>query len=287
MSIVVVNWNTRELLANCLRSVEAYGEEAETIVVDNGSTDGSVEMVRERFPWARLAANKTNEGYAKANNQGIRMSGGRFVLLLNSDATLTEGALGEMAACMAADERVGVCGPRLVYPDGREQFSYGRLPRLSDEVRSVFGGGLPRYTGKGSAETEMVSGASMMVRWRMMEQVGMLDERYFMFSEEVDLCKRAIEGGWKVKYVPEATVVHVGGGSTGQTAGRVLSLYRGKLQYHEKHGGVRARRVLWTAMWLATRLKGSVYGWRGEAERAEMWREVGRGLGELKAADNG
>jgi GT2 family glycosyltransferase len=299
LSIIVVNWNTQELLRECLKSIEAHGCGAETIVVDNGSEDGSMGMVENEFSWVRLLKNVDNIGFARANNQGIETSKGMYVLLLNSDARLTEGALEEMVKCMEGSPQVGICGPMLVYPDGSEQESFGMLPTLWGELGRLFGVKSSQYEGrpvrgeiallngvseksKLGIQTEVVSGASMLVRRKTLETIGPLDERFFMFNEEVDLCKRAREGGWKVAYVPGAVVVHVGGGSTGLTAGRVLRLYGGKKKYFEKHKGHLQACALWWAMRISTWLKVLVYTTQQKGDRVNLWREVGRGMGELK-----
>lgn len=298
-SIIIVNWETRELLRKCLESVRKYGAWAETIVVDNGSGDSSAEMIREAYKWVRLIENNENLGFARAINQGIRVSTGEYILLLNSDAELTAGALEEMIGCMNQESKIGICGPRLVYPDGQEQKSHGNLPRLRDEIWGLMGfsnmlptlwrksGEKPHSSSyKSVVETGILSGASMMVRRSVLDDVGCLDERYFMFSEEIDLCKRAREAGWKVVLVSTAVVIHLGGGSTGFTSRRVLQLYKGKLQYFEKHAGHGARVALWVAMWITSWIKSGIYfilrlmNIRSE-NKAGIWLEVGKGIGDL------
>ena len=297
VSIIIVNWNTHELLRACLNSINSFGIGAETIVVDNGSTDGSVQMVSDEFAWVRLIRNAENCGYARANNQAIKVCNRKFLLLLNSDAQLTDGALEKMVGCMEENDKIGICGPRLIYPDGRDQWSYGDLPVLLWEILGLIGvkrrKSLPRGTSRKSEsdqplscrmiEAGMLSGASMMVRHQMFTEIGLLDERFFMFNEEVDLCKRALRAGWKVVYVPGAMVVHVGGGSTGVTAERILRLFKGKLQYYDKHQGEWACQRLWVAMWVSTRIKIMVYRLlkvvgKDKSDRARLWSEVSRGL---------
>ena len=292
LSIIIVSWNTRDLLAQCLQSVydTVHGLEFQVFVVDNASSDGSAAMVRERFPQVRLIENTKNVGFARANNQAIREAGGQYILLLNSDARVMGDSVLQMARFMDGRAEVGIVGPPLVFPDGRPQLAWGPLPSLASEVWSLFG--LDRLRSSGAwrsdssqrfLETGWVSGACMMVRRRVIEQVGLLDEEYFMFSEEIDLCYRARKAGWKIIHLPTALAIHVGGGSTGLTAKRILMLYRGKLQYFAKHHGDRARKLLLGAMWAATGLKIIVYTLLrvlslGRVRRNELCWEVAKGM---------
>lgn len=288
-----MNWNTRELLGQCLQSVAetVQGLEFEILVVDNASSDGSAAMVRERFPQVQVIENAENVGFARANNQAIGASRGRFVLLLNSDARLTGDSVPQMARFMDAHPEAGIVGPNLVFPNGRRQLACGPIPSLASEIRSLLGldrlrSGRARR-GKSPQpflETGWVSGACLMARRHVFEQVGMLDENYFMFSEEIDLCHRARKAGWKVVHLPTTPVIHVGGGSTGFTAQRILLLYRGKLQYFAKHHGDRAREMLSIAMRAATGLKVVWYTllrWLGvdPMHKHALWRDVAKSLG--------
>lgn len=285
LSIIIVNWNTRDLLRQCLGSVynTIPGLAFEVWVVDNASTDGSAGMVREAFAGVRLIENNENLGFARANNQALAACTGRYALLLNSDAFLGAGAAEALVQALEADPRGGIAGARLVCPDGRAQRSYGRLPSLIGEVGSLLG--LDKWKqgrgGKGEGrrvkEVGMVNGACILVRRAMLDEIGLLDERFFMFSEEVDLCKRASIAGWKVVHVAGAKVVHVGGGSSGLTSRRVLQLYRSKLQYFHKHHGDRLSRTLFIAMRGCSRFKAWFYSPFND-KRAALWREVSLGM---------
>jgi N-acetylglucosaminyl-diphospho-decaprenol L-rhamnosyltransferase len=315
------------MLRQCLRAVFATVQELvyETWVVDNGSSDGSTEMVSVEFPQVELICNPENLGFARANNLALRLIRGRYALLLNSDAFLTERAVAALVSLLEADPTVGIAGARLVYPDGREQRSYGRVPTLWSEMGSLIGldkvwtgnsQGKPDLKGKpdgerrekgtqdGQArekrrlkslkrpeidifdvrETGVVSGACLLARRAMLDQVGLLDERYFMFSEEVDLCTRAQEIGWKVMYVPGALVVHVGGGSSGLTARRVLDLYLGKRQFFAKHYGRRKAHRLLTMMRVTSWMKVGLYQ-LFDRQRVKLWRDITKGLGESVILD--
>lgn len=257
ISIIILNWNTRDLLAQCLESVGNRGQRSEvgsqtsdfrpptsnnqleTFVVDNASSDGSPEMVAERFPWVRLVRNSDNVGFARGNNQAMALAQGRYILLLNSDAQLTPGALEAMTGHLDSDSRAGIASVCQVYPDGRPQFCYGRFPTLWREARTLFGlhqwDLRPLSSLTAPMEVDWVSGACMMIRREVLDRIGLLDESFFMFGEEVDLCYRTTQAGWRVRLVPSQPVIHVQAGSSGQTAQRMLRLYRGKLRYAAKH----------------------------------------------------
>lgn len=291
LSIIVVNWNTRDLLAECLDSITRTVERItyEIIVVDNASSDGSQAMVRQRFPQACLIENSENAGFARANNQAIRQSCGKYILLLNSDAALLEETAARLVQAMETNPRAGLVGARLVYPDGRPQASHAPLPTLWSECASL--AGLDKAlrkadsaaTGSAPVPTGMVDGACLMARRSTLDQIGLLDERFFMFNEEVDLCQRAHAAGWDVLHVPGAVTVHVAGGSTGVTPARILRLYKGKLQYFQKHYGGRARSRLQLAMRLVAGGKALFYGLfslgkPAYAQKKTLWRAVSRGL---------
>lgn len=293
LSVIIVNWNARDLLQRCLQDVygTTEGLAFEVILVDNASTDGSVEMVRGEFPQVLLIENRENVGFARANNQAIRESQARYVLLLNSDAFLTGKAVHNMIEVLEANLGVGIAGARLVFPDGQPQLSHGPLPTIYSEFMSLFGLDkyLPRRNQDPSitfVETGTVVGACLMVRRSMLDQIGLLDENYFFFSEEVDLCRRAHRVGWKVVHVPGAKVIHIGGGSSGNTPNRMLILYREKLRYFGKHKGRASQEILLMGIWLATLIK--LVGYfvlrvltLGRVQKDFFWLRVVKGLPQL------
>ena len=252
VTVVVVSWNTRRLLERCLRSVYETAEDlkVEAIVVDNGSTDGSPRMVQEQFPQVRLILNGENAGFARANNQAMAVAqGGRF-LLLNSDAVLRPGALQALVDCLEVHPRAGMAGGRLVNPDGTFQASFMDFPTLWGEVllmtklhrlfRSPYFPSRPPEDSRGVREADWIPGACMLVRREVWEQIGGLDEAYFMYSEEVDWCWRARQAGWKVYHTPEAEIVHWGGQSIGQVPlEKRARVYRGKWLFFRRHGSRR------------------------------------------------
>ncbi len=268
VSVIVVSWNTRRLLEQCLRSVyETAGDLAvEVIVVDNGSSDGSVEAVRDRFPEAQLIVNSENVGFARANNQAMEVARGRYFLLLNSDAVLRPGALKALVGCLEAHPRAGIVGGRLVNPDGSFQASYMDFPTLWGEIllmlklhplfHSPYFPSRPPEKSGVVREAGWVPGACLLVRREVWEEIGGLDETYFMYSEEVDWCWRARQAGWRVYYTPEAEIVHWGGQSIGQVPLEKRAwVYRGKWLFFRRHRGRRTATLFRLALLGTTVLK--------------------------------
>jgi GT2 family glycosyltransferase len=296
LSISIVSFNTCEILRKCLEAVENQISDLqyEVIVVDNASSDGSQEMVQRCFPLVRLIPNTENQGFARANNQAIRQSQGDYIMLLNSDAFVMEGAVEGLLDVMNSSPDIGIAGADLVYPDGRAQVRHGPLPTLFSEIRSLYGldksSGAENIKSSGKVlSTGVVSGACLMVRRKMLDEIGLLDENIFMFSEEIDLCRRAHEAGYRVVQVPSARVVHCEGGSTGHDERRLLLLYKGKLYYFRKHSGRLAAALLLAAMWTGTLGKLLVYGAlrilsHGRVRKEVVWLGVAKGLAGLKGA---
>jgi GT2 family glycosyltransferase len=288
LSVIIINWNTRQLLSQCLQSVidNLHDLSFESFVVDNGSTDNSVEMIQKEFPEVTVIENRENLGFAKANNQAILLSNGRYILLLNSDAFLTPNAIQSMHNMMENNLDVGITGAHLVYPDGRPQVSHGPLPTFWSEVASLFSlDKLHKEKDNHNTyqETGTVSGACMLIRKSLLNQIGLLDEAFFMFSEEVDLCNRCHKAGAKVLYVKSAMVIHTHAGSTGMTVQRIMRLYSGKLQYFYKHFGSKVEYRLKHMMLIASMCKFVVYrllriislGW---IRKDDFWWDVSKNL---------
>ena len=234
LSICVVSWNTRELLRQCLLSVynSTRGIDSEVLAVDNASADGSAEMVRREFPAVRLFVNKVNAGFAAGSNVAIRNCTGRYVLLLNSDTVVMPGTLGSMMEFLEDNPETGVVGCKLLNPDGTAQLSHRKFPSLTwDYVRTILlskayhhfkrlrGVLDPLVHGDGPdgrRSVDWVSGACLMTRRKVFDGIGLLDERFFMFCEEIDWCYRARRAGWDIHYLPDARVIHYGGESSRQ-----------------------------------------------------------------------
>jgi N-acetylglucosaminyl-diphospho-decaprenol L-rhamnosyltransferase len=279
LSIVIVSWNTRALLEACLASLHATSEErssilnmeSEIIVVDNASTDGSPDMVRARFPAVRLIECDHNLGFAAGNNRGLSVASGRYALLLNSDTEVRPGALACLLAFMDAYPRAGACGPRLLNSDGTLQPSCSPMLTPGREFwRLMFLDAVwPRATYPmrdadvcQPRQVETIKGACLMLRRAALDQAGLLDEGYFMYTEEVDLCYRLAQDGWELWWTPAAEVVHYGEASTRQQREDMyIQLYCSKTRFYRKFGGeanaVRFQRLLriaYTPRWVAARL---------------------------------
>jgi GT2 family glycosyltransferase len=210
-------------------------------VVDNGSSDGSVAAVQAHYPEVRIIANRENRGFAAANNQAIRASDSRHVLLLNSDTVARPGSLAALVRFLDAHPEVGIVGSRLLNPDGSLQPSWAMFPSIFTELvgkKLRLRRRYPTRNGARAYSTDWVDGAVLMIRRSILPQVGLMDEHYFMYTEEVDWCYRTRRSGYRVCYLPDAEVVHLGGQSSKQAATRMkYELYRSKLRFFNKHYG--------------------------------------------------
>jgi len=272
LSVIIVNWNTCALLAECIAAVE---RETTSIphdiwVVDNGSSDGSTAMLRRDFPHVRVIESPVNLGFARANNLAMQRSAGRYLLLLNTDALVQPGSVQALLQVAEAAPRAGVVGAHLLNPDGTFQASHTRFPTLWQEflILSTLGRRLvrPWYPSHGPEETkgpqrvEYVEGACMLVRREALAEVGGLDEGYFMYAEEVDWCKRMRAAGWEVWYAPAAKVVHIGGASSAdRKTSREADLYRSRVRYFRIHHGRLEAEILKVMIILFTAVKQVVY----------------------------
>ena len=287
VAVVVVTYDALPWIEQCLESVEGVP----AVVVDNGSSDGTVPFVRERFPEVRVIESE-NRGLAAGWNTGIRETVSRYVLILNADAWLVGDALGRLVAFADSRPRAAVVGPRLRYPDGRLQRSVRGFPTLwrlateylflrklaprSGALNAFYAGGFDHDAVR---DAEFLMGACLLVRREAVDEVGPADEGFFLFSEETDWCYRFRQAGWEVVFFPGAECVHVGGASHG---GRLYrENLRGHLLFLAKHRGPeeaeRARRLLLTAL----RLRGRLF--RGE--RGRTYREAAGWLASGSAAE--
>ncbi len=246
-SIIIVNWNTRDLLAECLASLFANPPslQFEVIVVDNASSDDSAAMVQSTFPQVTLIESKVNLGFAGANNKAIAQSRGRYVILLNPDTVVLPQAFDILIEFLDRHPHVGAAGSRLFSADGSLQTSCFPAPTVFRELWRLFHMDaihpyaeydMKRWNTDTPREVDSVLGACLVLRRETLDQVGLLDDGFFMFSEEVDLCLRIRRAGWPIFWVPCAQVIHYGGQSTKQVADEMfLQLYQGKVQYFRKH----------------------------------------------------
>lgn len=288
VSAIVVTHNAAPWIERPLESLRLTG--AEVIVVDNASTDDTLAIVRERFPEARILEQE-NRGFGAGNNTGMRAAAGRYFLLLNPDAWLTEEAFEDMVAFADEHPEAGVVGPRLLNPDGSlqrsvrgyptpwrlatEYFFLRKLAPHSEALNALFGAGFDHESVR---EADYLFGACLLVRREAVDSIGGFDEDFFLMSEEVDWCYRFRQAGWKVLFYPGAEVFHVVGASLNPA--RFEDVVRGHLQFLRKHRGVRvaerARRVM---LW-GLHARGLLF--RGERGRA--YRDAARWLGSGRVA---
>ncbi|HHE71027.1 MAG TPA: glycosyltransferase family 2 protein, partial [Chloroflexi bacterium] len=232
LSVIIVSWNVRELLLQAIDSLKATWQgprqDLEIIVVDNASTDGTPEMLRSSAQDVRLLINRENRGFAAANNQGLAIARGQYILLLNSDTLVRPQALRRLVAYLETHPDTGLVGPRLLNEDGSIQPSRRRFPTLPILFleSTWLEGLLPRKAlalyyvedrpDDMPQDVDWVTGAAMLVRRETIDEVGPLDEGFFMYSEELDWCRRIRGAGWRIAYEPAAEVVHYGGKSSDQ-----------------------------------------------------------------------
>ena len=249
VSIIIVSWNTRQILEDCLASVyeQTTGISFEVFVVDNASSDGSAEMVRQRFPQIKLITNTDNRGFAAANNQAIRQTSGRYILLLNSDTIILESAIAKTVLCAERHPAAGIIGCRVLNADQTLQQSCFMYPSvlnlflLTTYLSKMFSKN--RFFGRermtwwdrsDERQVQVVTGCFMLVRREVVEEVGLLDKEYFIYGEETDWCYRACQAGWKSMFTPDAQIIHLGGASSQQVKPKMILQLRGSLLYFMK-----------------------------------------------------
>lgn len=262
LSVVVPTHQTRELTLRCVETLEAEGTELEIVVVDDGSTDGTAEALAAAHPRVRVLRNAPAAGFTRAANRGLAEAGGDILLLLNSDTEVEPGAFVPLLAAFAGDPRLGAAGAALHYPDGSPQWSGGGAPTLL--WLFALASGLPpllarfpfwrrvKPVGAPARQVEWVTGAALALRREAWEAVGPMDEGFRFYGQDLDLCLRLREAGWKVELVPEFRVMHHHGATIGLESGTP-----GKRQNHE---------LLWTDLMRWARRRGA--SWEGRAELA-------------------
>jgi len=251
VSVVIVSWNTCEILHQCLKSIYATIRSIsfEVIVIDNGSTDGSVEMIRQEFDRVKLLMNSENRGFAAANNQGVSIANGRYVLLLNSDTIVLDRAIEKTVAFADVHPDGAVTGCRALNPDRTLQGTCFMFPSLLNLLllssylpqiypRSrFFGRERMTWWGRNDArEVDVVTGCFMLVRKEAISEIGLMDEQFFMYSEETDWCYRFKAKGWKNWFTPDGEIVHIGGASAAKLGARRAELQSNSdVRYMFKH----------------------------------------------------
>ncbi|MDP2586549.1 MAG: glycosyltransferase family 2 protein [Candidatus Komeilibacteria bacterium] len=254
LSVIIVSWRVKELLFECLKSLyqHANGLDFEVIVIDNDSGDGTVEMIQENFPQVKIIASQINLGFAKANNLGLRQASGRYLLFLNPDTKFLDNALLNCVRKMENDGQIGVLGCKLLNHDLSLQPSVRRFPSVADHLLMIFKLHhlLPLknyfaldFNYQHSQQIDQVMGAFFMVNRSALVKTGNWDEGYYLLFEEVDLCRRMINQGFKVYYYAEAAVVHYGGQSFKREAFNLKKQWifsQSRLRYVKKHQGLYA-----------------------------------------------
>jgi GT2 family glycosyltransferase len=290
ISIAIVNWNTRDLLLDALNSIynDDAAPELEVFVVDNNSSDGSADSVADRYPQAILTRNAINIGYAAGNNQAIKQAKAPYILLLNPDVVVPNGTFAQVAAFMEAHPDAGAIGIRQVHPDGRIQSSVRGFPtplammweligfaKLFPQSRLFGAYRMTWFAYDSVAEVDQPMGTFLLIRRSALDAVGLLDEQFPIFFNEVDWCLRCKRAGWKIYFDPDAEIVHYGGSSTVQVgAAMAWESRRGLLTFYNKHyrmpwlWPLRAAiaAASWPHAWMQARRRGKREKGRGKRE---------------------
>lgn len=260
LSVIIVNWNTKKLLEDCLKSIFKFtkGISFEAIVVDNGSGDSSQAMVRGKYPNVKLVENKDNLGFTKANNQGIKIAKGKYILLLNSDTYLIENSFKILVDFANHQKNLGAVGPLLLNLDNSVQQSVGFFPHLPqifywstflDDL--PFGKLLKPYHMDHDSfyqkehEVDWVTGAAYFIPQSTVKNVSVLDERIFMYGEEVEWSYRIKKAGFKIYFTPKTKIIHIGRGSSGNfPSSAYVGEFKGLIYFYKKHKGLLALQIL-------------------------------------------
>lgn len=272
LSVILVNWNTSDLTRNALVSVfkEIKNIDFEVIVVDNNSADSSVEMIKKEFPQVVLIENKDNRGFGKANNQGLKIAKGDYLMFLNTDVIVLDGALNKLVNYLDQHLDVMMVGPRLLNKDLTFQHACRRtLPNPLNSFFHLFGltkifknnkfvNQYKQYNSDPeiTAPTEALSGAAMLFRRQVYQEIGGFDEVFFMYGEDLDFCKRVLDKGWKTVYVSEAKIIHFGGQSSGKRRTKsLLNFYEAMWLYYKKHFYKKYGILIGSIVWLGIKFR--------------------------------
>jgi len=260
ISVIIVNWNTKNLLINCVRSIRESSicDQIEIIVVDNASHDGSIEAIRSLFSNLIIIQNQVNEGFSKANNRGIKISTGEYICLINSDVTVEKDTIKNMKEFLEHTPSIGILGPKMLYPDGRFQISYRKLPSIWGILCNSIGLNIffpksrlfnPLFDYRGIENSitsvEALVGAFWMINKTVIDQTGYLDENFFFYAEDIDYCKRVTLSNFLIIYFPKAQIYHHhGASSSSKPDAYYIEQQRANLFYWRKHYGVLLRQCV-------------------------------------------
>lgn len=255
LSIITINYNTKDLIVQCINSIPmGLGNtdilSYEIILVDNASTDGSVEIIRNTFTTVKIIQNSVNKGYAYAVNRGIEAASGEYLLILNSDIMFTNNCLLPLINYIKENPRTGIVGPQLIYPNGILQRSYGSIPSLSQafldvffirfiwvQIKNLLKKRLGYNFDLNSKSVSYIDGASMLIRREVVQEIGYFDERFFFYAEDADFCFRAHKKKWDIMFIPQSQIIHRRGASSvkREQISFSIQLVKANLQFIEKH----------------------------------------------------
>ncbi len=302
LSIIIVSWNAKNYLQECLTSLHAAEGDLrlEIIVVDNASSDGSPELIRAHFPEVKLIETGANLGFAKANNLGLKIAAGRYIALINSDVNVAADCLSTLLQYMEQSPTIGLIGPRMMGAKGEVRRSTMKFPNLWDGfVRAMALDTLFKGTGlfrgflnfdlnfEQVQDVDVLNGWFWMTRREAVQQVGGLDEQFFMYGEDMDWCQRFHKAGWRVVFFPEAESIHYGGASSANAPVRFyVEMQRANLQYWKKHHNRASLLCYWLLIGLNDLMRtigyGLVYFWKRSAHSKALL-EIQRNLAALQS----
>ena len=290
LSVIIVSWNTKKLLYDCLNSIYKFtsGLKFEVVVVDNGSGDGSVDMVEKKFPKTKLILNKENLGFSKANNQGIKIAKGQYIFLLNSDTYLVENSFKKLLNNIKLRSKLGVIAPQLLNEDQTIQQSAGYFPHLPqiffwmsflDDL--PFGMLFKPYHidhdsfYKNGHQIDWVTAAAMLIPKKVIDEVGLLDPQIFMYGEEVEWCYRIKKAGYKVYFYPNTKIIHIGRGSRQKVPTQAfIGEYEGLMYFYKKYKSRVALQILKVLLKIGALVRIAVFGALGRKELAKSYVET-------------
>jgi GT2 family glycosyltransferase len=275
LSIVIVSWNCRQLLHNCLQSLldQKPAPTSEIIVVDNASSDGTPDAVRTKFPSVKLIESSINLGFARGNNVGIEACTVNYICLINPDVVVDTSCIARMLEYMELHPDIGMLGPKIVGPDGRVQRSCMRTPTLWNQLcralgldtltkqSRVFGGYLMKdFKHNELRDVDIINGCFWMVRRNALNNVGLMDPRFWMYADDLDWCQRFRLTGWRVVFFPHAEALHFGGASSDHSPLHCyIEMQRADLQYWAKYHGLASYYVFLSILWVGHALRAGAY----------------------------